>query len=103
MESWVVGNAKDSEVGKDGPGRAIKGGMTGEPEGVKVDASARGPKDRRKGDESTAGSGRGATAGEGGDTPVWDTIDDPRGRGADWLDRRITAVGSRDTVEGQRG
>ena len=47
----MIGNTKDSKAGKDRPGRAIKGGMIGEPEGVKVDASARGLKARREGDE----------------------------------------------------
>ena len=103
MESRAARNTKDSLVGKDGSGRAINGDMTRELEGVKVDASARGPKARREGDEGTVDSGRDATAGEGGDTPSRDTTDDPRGRGVDWPDRRITAMGSKDTVEGQGG
>ena len=67
MESRVAGNTKDSKAGKDGPGWAIKVGMTGEPEGVKVDVSAQGPRARHKGDKDTADSGRDTTTGGGGD------------------------------------
>ena len=94
-ESRVAGNTKDSKASKGGSGRAIKGGLTGEPEGKKGDASARGPKARREGDEGTSDSGRDATAGEGGNTPARDTADDPRGRGADRPGGRVTAVGSK--------
>ena len=100
--SRAIGNTNDSKAGKDGPGRANKGGKAGEPEEVKGDASTRGPKARCEGDEGTSDNGRDATAGERGDTPAWDTIDDPRGKGADWPSRRVTAAGSEGTIEGQR-
>ena len=74
--------------------------MAGEPEDVKVDASARGPKARHEG---TSDSGRDATAVEGGDTATWDTADDPRGRGADWLDKGMIAAGTKGVVEEQGG
>ena len=73
----VTGNARDSGSDKAGLGWATKGGTIGDPKEVEVNASARGPKVRHKGDEDEADDGRNTTTGKGGNTPAWDTIDDP--------------------------
>ena len=101
-ELRTAGDTEDSKAGKGGSGRANKVGKVGEPEEVKGDASARGPKAGHERDEGTSDSGRDATVGEKGDTPAWDTVDNPQGKGADWPGRRVPAVGSEGTSEGQR-
>ena len=74
----------------------------GEPKEVEINASTQGPRVRHKGDKDEAGGRRDTTTGKGCDTLAWDTTDDARGRGVDWPGRGIAAVGSEDTVEGQR-
>ena len=75
----------------------------GEPKEVEIDASTQGPRVRHKGDEDEADSGRNTPTDKGGDIPAWDTTNDPRGKGADWPNRGMTAVGTKDVVEGQGG
>ena len=103
LESTVAGNARDSGTDEAELGWATKGGMMGEPKEVEVDASARGPRVRHKGDEDEADNGHDTPTGKGGDIPAWDTTDDPRGRRADWPDRGVVAAGTKGVVEEQEG
>ena len=75
----------------------------GELKEVEVNASARGPRVRHKGDEDEADNGHDTTTGKGGNVPAWDITDDPRGRGADWLDKGMIAAGTKGVVEEQGG
>ena len=66
----VAGNARDSWTNEVELGWATKGGTMGEPKEVEVNALARGPKVRHRGDEDKADNGRDTTTGGGGDIPA---------------------------------
>ena len=70
MESRVAENASDSGTDKAGLGWATNDSTMGEPKEVEVNASARGPRVRYKGDEDKADNGRDTTMGGGGDIPT---------------------------------